>query len=124
MEVAALDPAAGDAGLDEVVFYGLVGVYHETVGVWYVAAEEDAGHAFAGAVLDAVARVYYQRAGVLALLQQVDRAQLAAHVDDDVLGDGARVELLFAVNVDFAAAFAQLLGGDVENGGVVAYMVG
>ena len=58
----------------------------------------------ARAVLDAVARVDDDVAGIFALLQQGYRALFAAHVEDDVLFGLAVDELLFAVDVHFASA--------------------
>ena len=120
VEVAALYPAAGESGLYDSLFHHLVGVDDETVGVGDVAAEQYAGHALAGTVLDTVARIYDETTLVL---KDSDGPLLAAHVEYDFLFHVARGELFLAVYFHFAAALAELVGGDVENGGVVADMV-
>ncbi len=124
VEIAALDPAAAETGLDHRVFDNLVGIDNEAFGVGDVAADKDAGHALAGAVFDTVARVDDEVAVILLLLKDGDGPLLAAHVENDGFGYFARAELLLAVDLDLAAAFAQLLGGDVEDGGIVADVVG
>ena len=124
VEVAALYPALCEAGLDHLLLDDLVGVDHEALGIGDVAAYQDACHALAGTILDAIARVDDQRAGVLLLLEDLDGALLAAHVEYDVFVDFSGHELFLAVDLDLAAALAQVLGGDVEDGGVVAYVVG
>ena len=47
----------------------------------------------------------------------------ATHIDDYVFLDFAGDELFFAVDLHLASALAQLLGCQVEDGGVVADMV-
>ena len=124
LAVGAFYPATGKSGLDKAVLDHLVGVDDEAFGIWHTRAEKNTGHALADAVLDAVARVYDQGAGVLEALEALDRAELAAHVDDDVLGHTRRCELLLGVYVDLAAALAELVGHQIEDGGVVADMIG
>lgn len=124
VHVGALDPAVGKSGRGELALDNLVGIRHDGFGHGYRRAAQYARHALALAVLDAVARVDDQVAVVLALLEQGYGARLAAHVEYDVLGDFAAHKLLLGVYVDCAAALAQLVGGVVEYGGVVADMVG
>ena len=94
-----------------------------TLRIGDVATQEYAGHAFACAVFDAVARVDDKGAFVFKFLQYSYRTLFAAHVDDDVFGDGTGGKLFFGIDAHLAAAFAQLFSGDIEDGGVVADMV-
>ena len=55
VEIAALDPGFGHPGLLHALGDHLVGVDYQTVGRRDVAADEYAGEALAGTVLDAVA---------------------------------------------------------------------
>ncbi len=55
MEVAAFYPALAERGILQCTLHTLVGVYDKALGVWDIAPYEYAGHAFACAVLDAVA---------------------------------------------------------------------
>ncbi len=124
VRLGLLYPAGTHAGAVEAFPYGLVGIHYYAFGVGYVGAEEYAGHTLAGAVLDTVAGVYDEGALVLEALQQGYGASFAAHVDDYAFLCGSCYELLLAVDVYLAAAFAQLLGHDVEYRRVVSYMVG
>ncbi len=123
VEVAAFDPAIVDARLFQAVDDSFVGVDDDTVGVWDIVAEQDAGHAFARAVFNAVAGIDNDAAVVFQLLQSFDGRLLAAHVEDDAFLYKPFVELVFAVNVYCTAAFAQLVGSCVEYGGVVSDVV-
>ena len=124
MEVASLDPAGLEASLLELRLDVLVGVDDEALGIRNTVAQQDARHALAGTVLDTVARVHHQLAGVFKLLQLGDAGALAAHGEDDRLLNVLLVELLLAIDVDLATALAQLLGHEVKNSGVVTDVVG
>ncbi len=106
------------------MFNHFVCVDNYAFGVWYIASEQYTGLPLADAVLDAIARIDDQRSFIFEPLQQLGGALFAAHVDDNRLADVACAELLFAVDVDLATAFAQLLGHGVHNRGVIAYVVG
>ena len=123
MEVAALYPGAIHLRGHHAVFDNFVGVDDKAVGVRDIAAEQNTRHALARAVLDAISAVDDQRAGVFELLKEHHRAVFATHIDDYVFLDFAGDELLFAVDLHLASALAQLLGCQVEDGGVVADMV-
>ena len=124
MEVAALYPATAETRLYELAFDHLVGVDHQAVGIWDVVPHEYTCHALSRAILDAVARVDYQSALLLELLEQVDRPALAAHIHYYIFFDTAVDKLLLGVDIDLTTAFAQLLGDGVEYCGIVADMIG
>ena len=124
MEVAALDPALAHTHFLQAARHCLLGVDHYALRIGDAAAQQNAGLPLADTVLDAVARIYHQAAGVLHLLEQLGGAALAAHVDNHILLHRPGHELLLGVYAHLAAAFAQLLGHGVENRGVVAYVVG
>ena len=124
VEVAALDPAGLKARLLELGLDILVGIDNQALGIRDAVAQQDAGHALAGAVLDAGARVDHQPTLVLKALQLGDAGALSAHGEDDRLLDFLVVELLLAIDVDLATALAQLLGHEVENGRVVTDVIG
>lgn len=124
VRLAALDPARTYLGGGQGVAYAFVGADDETLRMRDARAHEDACHALAYAVLDAVSRVDDQVTGIFALLKHGYGAVLSAHVEDDVLAvGGSGAELLFTVYVHFAAALAELVGDVVEDCGVVAYMI-
>ena len=123
VEVAALDPATLEATLLEHALDVLVGVDNEALGIRNAVAQQDACHALAGAILDAVARVNDQASAVFQFLQVVDRFLLATHGHDKIFVDALLVKLLFTIDVDDAPPLAKLLGGGVENCGVVSYVV-
>ncbi len=124
VEVAAFYPASGEIAFFQCGGHPLVRIHDKAFRIRYARAYKNTGHALAGAVLYAVARVYDKRTLVLAFLQQVYGFHFAAHVDYDILFDLACYELLLAVDAYYAPALAQLVGGGVEYGRVVSYMIG
>ena len=123
VEVAALYPAIVDAGFFEFVNDSLVGVDDNAVGIGDAVAHKDASHSFACAVFDAVSRVDNDAAVVFTLLQKFYGFAFATHVQDDAFLHLSGDELFFAVDIDSATALAELLGGSVEDCGIVADMV-
>jgi len=124
MEISALDPARLETGFLELRLDILVGVDNETLGIRDAIAQQDARHALACTVLNAIARVNHQLALVLKALQLGDALALTAHGQHDGLFYLLLVELLLAVNIDLATTLAQLLGDQIEDGRVVTNMIG
>jgi len=124
VKIAAFDPATGVPGLYQRIPHTLVSVHYKAFGIRDIGPEKYTCHTLAGAIFYAVAGVYDKPASVLGLLQKLDRSTLAAHIHDYILGYVTCNPLLLAVNVDHATALAQLLGHEVENGGIVSDMVG
>ena len=124
VKVTSLNPAGRKSGLFQLGGDGLVGVDHQAFGVGDVVSHKYARHALAGTVLDAEAGVDDKAPFLFERLKLLDRTLLATHIDDDWLADFVVVELIFRVDRHLAAAFAQLVDNGVEDGRVIAYMIG
>ena len=123
VEVAPLDPAVVEAHLGEGRRRVLGGLEDQAARVGDMVVEEETGHALAGTVLDAVAGVDDERPAVFQLLEAVDRAPVADHVEDHPFLEVVQQEVRFDVFIDDSPSFSQMFGCQGEDGGVVADMV-
>ena len=123
VKIAALYPAALKTGFLEQWLHRLVGVNYQALGIRNVVAHQDACHALTGAVFDAEARIDYQAAFVLILLQFGYRGLLATHVHYHALLNAVFVKLVLVIDVHYASALTQVFRHGIKYCRVVAYMV-